>query len=469
MAFFPLQSCNNTENGYSRYEITAEYSPDTQTVAGAVKVVFQNGTDNALSALKFELYGNAYREGALYSPIPLSERDAAYYKGASYGETSVSSVNGSKGWEVTGEDENILTVDLTETLYPGEKVVIDIGFLTKLPSVNHPTGVTEKTVNLAHFFPVLCGWKNGGFCETIYYDVGNPFFSEVADYKVRLTLPKEYAVVSTGDLVEERTLESKKAYTVSATNVRDFALVLSKNYRVLRATSGKTILTYAYYEDETPQATFDALLESFAYFERTFGAYPYERYVLAETGLSCGSAAYPCLSTVSDGITGGERVRAVVRETARQWWYAVVGSDRLENAWQEEGLAAYSTICFLDAYEKYGVKREDAVVEALENYRSCYDVYGSVLGRTDTRMTRGLAEYLNGYEYRCISRDKAVLLFDALRKSGGDRTFFAALRKYYARGRFRVASVGDLIGAFERVGMEANGLFEAFLNGKGNV
>ena len=464
---FPtLQSCQKEMKVYTRYEITAEYSPENKTLAGVTKVTFENSGDNEISVLKFQLYPNAYRENALYKPVSTAYRDSAYYAGESYGEMVISSVNGSKGWEVMGEDRNILYVYLLQPLYPEDKVVIDIAFMTKLASVNHRTGVTAHTINLGNAFPILCGVKDGGFYECAYYADGDPFFSDCAEYKLRLTLPKEYVLASTGEKVEERTLESKKAYTVSATNVRDFAIVLSAQYRVLRADVGGKSIEYYYYKDEKAEETLAAVTESFAYFEGVFGGYPYPVYTVAETELYCGGMEYPCLSMLSSALDGEARIRAAVHETAHQWWNVAVGSNSLENAWQDEGLAEYSAITFFENYEKYGLRREDAVTDALREYRSYYDVYGSVLGRADTRMTRHLKEFISEYEYRCLSYDKAVVMLDTLRKSVGDKKFFAALKRYYADNLFRNASVADFVGSFERVGLDVYGYFDGFLNGK---
>jgi len=451
---------------HSRYEITAEYSPENKTLAGTVKVTFENTTDNELSVLKFQLYPNAYRKDALYQSISTAYSTSAYYKGESYGEMVISSVNGSKNWEVMGEDENILYAYLERSLFPGDKVVLDIGFMTKLAEVNHRTGITAKAVNLGNFFPILCGLKDGGFVETVYYSDGDPFYSDCADYKVTLTLPKEYTVAASGELIEERTLESKKVHTMSATNVRDFAIVLSEKFTVLRAESGGKELLYYYYADETPDKTMDVIEESFSFFEETFGEYPYPQYSVVQTGFCFGGMEYPCLSMISDGLKGEEAARAIVHETAHQWWYGVVGSDQIENAWQDEGLAEYSSLLFFEKYEKYGFTREGLVASALKEYRSYYDVYGSVLGRTDTRMTRHLKDYISDYEYRCLSYDKSVVMFDTLRKSVGEKKFIDSLRKYYKDCAFTQASVGDLVGCFERSGLDVSGFFDSFLDGK---
>ncbi len=462
-----LSACKEEEKAHSRYEITAEYAPENRTLAGTVKFTFENRTDSELSVLKFNLYPNAYRKDALYRPISKTYEDAAYYAGESYGEIVVSSVNGSKNWEVLGEDENILCVYLEKSLYPEDSVVLDIGFMTKLAAVNHRTGVTRDTVNLGNFFPILCGVKNGGFYECAYYSDGDPFYADIADYKMELTLPKEYEAASSGEILDERPLESKKVYTMAVDDARDFALVLAKEYQIMTAEVGDTRLLYYYYADEKPQESLETAAEAFAYYEKEFGAYPYPTYTLAETGFCFGGMEYPCLTMLSDGLQGAERARAIVHETAHQWWGVTVGSDQMENAWQDEGLAEYSSFLFFDAYEKYGFTREALVTEALKEYRSYYDVYGSVLGRADTRMSKHLKEYLSDYEYRCIAYDKAVVMLDTLRKSVGEEKFSSALKKYYKANRYKMASVGALVGSFEKSGVDVHGFFDSFLQGKG--
>ena len=461
-----LSGCEKSSNVYAKYEITAEYIPENNALTGVMKVTFENDTEEEIPLLKFNLYPNAYRKGALYTPISKGYEQSAYYDGESYGEIVVSSVNGSKNWEVMGEDENVLYVYLERSLYPGDRVVLDVAFTTKLAKVNHRTGVTKNTINLCNFYPILCGWKKGGFYECVYYAEGDPFYADCADYKVTLTLPKDYVAAATGEIVEERMLESKKRYTMSATNVRDFALVLSTDYHVLERMEGDTRLLYYYRKDEDAQKTMDGTAESFRFFEKTFGEYPYATYTLVETGFCYGGMEYPALSLLSDVLKDTDRVRVAVHETAHQWWAIAVGSDQIENAWQDEGLAEYSTILFFENYEKYGFTREGMVSQALREYRSYYDVYGSVLGRADTRMRKHLKEFYSAYEYRCIAYDKAVVMFDTLRKSVGDKKFLSALKRYYAGNTFQMASVGALVASFEKTGLDVVGFFDSFLDGK---
>ncbi len=463
---FPLIGCKSTPKVRTMYEITAEFVPESRTLAGAVKVTFENDTDSEISLLKFNLYPNAYRQEALIKPVSHAYRTQAYYEGESYGETVVSSVNGAKSWEIAGEDDTILYAHLERPLLHGDKVVLDIGFMTKLAKVNHRTGIAKNSVNLGNFFPALCGLKNGGFYECAYYPYGEPFYSDIADYRLTLTLPREYLVAASGVLENERRLESKTAYTFIAARVRDFAVTAAKGYDEITATVGNTELAYYFYDDKAPEESLQVAVDAFSYYTERFGAYPYPRLTLAQTGLCVESASYPALIMLSDGLSGMSKTHAIARSVAKEWWGCAVGSDNLENGWQSDGLSEYSACLFFEAYEKYGVSRESLVRDALKEYRSYYDVYGSVLGRTDTAMIRHLKDFVSDYEYRTLATDKAVVMFDTLQKSVGDKKFFSACKKYYARNGLKNATPAELIGCFEKSGVDVKGFFDSFLLGK---
>ncbi len=462
-AFFG--GCKENDTLACKYEITVEYVPENGTLTGIEKVTFENSTSEELSCLKFALYPNAYRQNALYKPISKTLSGAAYYAGESYGEMVISSVNGAKSWEVCGEDKNVLCVYLEKPLYPDDKVVVDIAFMVRLAKVNHRTGISEYAVNLGNFFPILCGLKGGGFYETAYYDIGSPFYADCAQFTVTVKAPKEYTIVSSGREISTRILESKQEYTATLDRGRDFALVLSERFQKIEGEVNGKKIVYYFFDDERASENLSAACEAFAYYEAIFGRYPYPTYSVVQTGLCMDGETYPALAMIS-ATAKGDKARTIASLTAGQWWQAVVGSDGIENAWQGEGLSGYSALCFLEEYEKYGVKRARAVADCLKEYRSYYDVYGSVLGRTDTAMIRHLKDFASEYEYQCLVRDKSVVMFDTLRKSVGDKKFYAALKKYYHDNSFKRVGVGEMVGAFEKTGLDVYGFFDSFLKGK---
>ena len=108
-------------------------------------------------------------------------------------------------WDIAGLDENILTVALSESVFPDEQCSLEIVYTLELAKVNHRTGVTERAVNLANFYPQLCAYDNG-FYECEYYAAGDPFYSECADYSVKLVADSDYVVASSGKKTGERAL-----------------------------------------------------------------------------------------------------------------------------------------------------------------------------------------------------------------------------------------------------------------------
>ncbi|MBR2024165.1 MAG: hypothetical protein IJ996_06600 [Clostridia bacterium] len=459
-------ACVRGQANRSRYEITAEYDPAHQTVTGVVKLTFENPTENELSALEFQLYPNAYRENALYSAVYSTEEKTAYYDGKSHGGITVTSVSGAKGWQITGEDENILTATLTQSLYPGESVVLDLGFTVTLPKINHRFGVGQDAVALSRFFPVLCGVYGGAFVQVTPSSIGEPYVLDSAEYKLSLTLPKEYVPVSSCEVQILQTLESKTVYLLTGDSIRNFGLSLYTDRQTLQTRVGDCQLTYAYTKDDNAERTLETVKEVFAYCQSKFGAYPYPTFTLLQTTQAGDVYGYTAFCTVAEHLTERERTRAIVKQVVKQWFGEIVGIDLVHNAWQSDGIAEYVALTFFEEKSGYGVEKEKEVMKCLREYRSYYDVYGSVLDRTDTKMTKPLSEYVNAYEYRCISVNKAVVMLDTLQKSIGEKRLFAGLKRYCTQYAFVLTGEAELIGALENHGADVQGFFDGFLQGK---
>ena len=199
-----------SKTAVSEYEIFASYDSENKKLTGTVDFTYYNSTDNEITDIKFNLYGNAFREDATYKPVSQSYTNKAYYAGASWGGMSVEQVENCAGWNIGGEDENILTVTLLTPVYPEESAEIRISYALELALVNHRTGVTENSVNLGNFYPTLCAYSTEGFIECNYYYCGDPFVSECANYSVTLDLPQGYTAATSGKLKNESSAERER-------------------------------------------------------------------------------------------------------------------------------------------------------------------------------------------------------------------------------------------------------------------
>lgn len=462
-----MSACGkNRGEALSSYDIFVIYDEEAQSLSGTVDFSFYNSYDNEFNDLKFNLYGNAFREGATYSPVSATYESRAYYAGASYGGMEITNVENCAGWNISGEDRNILTVNLLAPVYPEQRVNIKISYTLTLAKVNHRTGVTPSTVNLGNFYPILCAYTQEGFIECPYYSCGDPFMSDCANYTVTVDIPENYTAAASGVAVSESITDGRKKTQYRLQNARDFALVLSDKFEVLSEEAGGVTVNYYYVNDGNAQSSLKAACESLSYFSSTFGNYAYPTLSVVQTGFCYGGMEYPALTMIASGQTAEQNIYTIVHENAHQWWYAMVGSNQLTCAWQDEGLAEYSTLMFFENNPSYGYTRSGIVLSATRSYRAFFSVYSQLKGESDTTMSRNLGAFSSEYEYSNITYNKALVMFDMLRSLVGDDAFTACLKNYFNGYSGKIASADGLIAAFKRSGRDVEGLFSAFIDGK---
>ncbi|MDE7087458.1 MAG: M1 family metallopeptidase [Clostridia bacterium] len=465
LAAVPLSACANKEANTSKYVISAAYDKDTGCLQGTEEFTFYNSTDNEIASLEFNLWGNAYRDGAKFKPVGDSLVSKAYYSGPSYGKQEIEKVEGCASWEVTGEDENILSIAMTEPVYPDQTCTVSISFTLDLAKVNHRTGITQSTVNLGNFYPVLCAYTQEGYAENPYYSSGDPFVSECADYDVTFELPKEYTAATSGKELSHTVAGDVATCRYELKKARDFAAVLSDKFKTVSRKCGSTDITVYYTGETEPTKAADAACESLNYYGETFGEYAYPTLSVVLTPLSVSGMEYPALTMICDGMEESETVYTVAHENAHQWWYAMVGNDQVNCAWQDEGLAEYSTLCFFEHNPAYGFTRTATLGAAIKAYRAYYSVYNQIFGKTDTSMTRNLSEFASDYEYVNIAYNKGLLAFESVRTAMGDKKFFTALKDYFEDCKFTVATPEKMIAHFAKL-HDVEGIFNSYIEGK---
>lgn len=460
----PLYACTPAyrENN-TTYTISVQFDGGNK-LTGSVSCDVYNDTDNALDCLKFNLWGNAFREGAAYAPVSSAMQAQTYYDGPSYGAMEITAVEGGQ-WQVCGEDQNILEITLGATLYPDERAQVVINYELTLANANARTGVCEGAVNLGNFYPVLCEYGQSGWMEYVYCATGDPFVSAVADYDVTITMPASFTAAASGKLSDSSGNGDSVTCRYELENARDFAFVLSENFEKISREQNGTTIYYYYLSDGDAQRKLDIAAQSLSYFETTFGEYPYPTLSVVQTGFAQGGMEYPGLTMISSDCDQQTALYTIVHENAHQWWYAAVGSDQFAHSWQDEGLAEYSTLMFFEDTPAYGFTRAGITGSATRAYRAYFSVYSQLFEGVDTGMDRDLTDFSGDYEYANIAYNKALLMLDAVRGACGDDNFTDALRNYYREYKFAVAPPEGLIACFCRRA-DCEGIFDSFLNGK---
>ncbi len=465
---FDLQALSRQLNTYN---LELVYNQENKSFSASQKLEYENKTGENLNNLNFHLYITAFKENAVNKPVGTLNVDGAYPNGFSYATFNVNSVqvNGKAvQFETIGEDGNILDVKLADTLSAGKKVTVKIDFDFTMPNVNHRFGYGENTINVANFYPILCVYENGAFVIDAYHYNGDPFYSDMSNYNVKLTVPTSYVVAHTGEEISSEMVLGNKVITIGAKAVRDFAFVMSNKFNVISQQSDNTLIKYYYYNDSNAEASLKAGVDSIKTFSELFGEYPYSTYSVVQTNFVHGGMEFPNLSYISDAVSKhSDYVNVIIHETAHQWWYQMVGSNAFRYPWLDEGLTEFSTLMFYEKNPSYNVDSSDIVINSTNSYVSFIELCESILGSVDTSMNRALNEYDTEPEYVYVTYVKGMLLFENLRELIGKPAFDKGLKAYYLNYRFKNATPENLIATFEKASLKSlNSFFNSWTEGK---
>ncbi len=474
VSMFSLVSCasdiEKVSKNLTTYAIEATFDDEKKTVSAVEKTSYLNTSGDALEFLCFHLYPRAFREGAMVKPYTALTEASCFPAGVSYGDIKIESVcsSGEKmEFSLVGQDENVLKIMLKSPLKPGERVELEIEFGLVIPNSTHRFGWWQNNINLGNWYPIACVYENGEFDMSPYFSTGDPFYSSVANYEVKLSYPKKYLLASTGR-AQILTEGEMATATISARAVRDFAMCLSSgSTEQTISANGVEIRFMSCVSGDEMVEMLDLIRDAIEFFGRVFGEYPYDTLTVAKTPFLYGGMEYPNLVFVSDSTASKEECyKVVVHEIAHQWWYGVVGNNETKEAWLDESLSEYSAALFFKDHPKYGLKYEDFVSQAMSSYLLYVDVISTIRGDVNTKMNLSVNEYQNDYEYSYMVYIKGVIMFDSLKNMVGEDKVVAGLKKYYGDNKFKIATKQNFYDAFKSAcHKDLEGFFEGFLDG----
>lgn len=470
---FTIAGCSKSQDtsgintDINEYSIQVEFNPNEKSLLGREKVVFVNKTKGELKEVYFYLYPNAFRKEETV-PFVYAHRDMAYPAGFEPGYIDILSIT-SKGkkmdYLIAGAADIILKVNLEKPLKPMEKAEFTIDFKVVIPPAEERFGYSTDIFNLGNWYPVAAVCEESGWKIYPYYPIGDPFYSDIANYTVKITAPREYIIAASGDLVKEETSQDKKTVTFQAKAMRDFAWVTSKKFKIEEEiVDGITVKSYHLEDhDVMNKVAVSAAVKSIKIFNEVFGKYPYNTYSVVETQFPT-AMEYPGLVFVNrqcylPKARSEILENYVVHETAHQWWFSAVGNDQIAEAWLDESFAVYSEVIY---YEKEGGER--AAKYYYDNY-----VLGSYERRRnninkDEIILKPLYEFEGWNDYAPLVYRKGAVMLHTLRQEVGDEAFFKILSTYYDKYKFHIATTRDFIGTVEEItGKKWDAFFDRWL------
>lgn len=342
-------------------------------------------------------------------------------------------------------DDMVIELPLAAPLAPGSAAVVTFEFVITVPQPGtFRLGVGQGVIALSGWYPALAVWRGEGWDRHRYTDVGDAFFTEVADYEVTLRTTPYVTVAHTGDLVRR----ADGVWEMRAKRVRDFGLAISHRYERDEVEVDGTRLV-AYYLPEHRAAASEYLATGaplLRWANANLGRYPYATLSIAETysddPLGVGQE-FPGLvfigtiATVTGPGRGGYLSYLVAHELIHQWFYGIVGSDQIYEPWVDEAFATYLS------YRFYADVFPTVYGPAWQRQVAAYEAQRAQLGHM--AVNSSIYDFARDADYFVVVYRKGALFLDELRNALGDALFRELLREIVERYQFQIPRGTDIL------------------------
>ena len=456
----------------SLYEIECELDTDNKTLSATQTVDYYNNDNIEMKDIYFHVYPNAFRTKET-APFLFNDFDNAYKRGFEPGYAEILFVSGYEegiekllDYSFSGEGNTILQVQLNKPIKPGGRTVLKISFKLFIPPACERFGYGKDHFNLGNWYPIAAVYDDkDGWNLDRYYPIGDPFYSDASDYKVSIKAPKDYVIAASGKNTNKTEGETHVTWEFEESAIRDFAFVANNKFKIVQEKQDGTVIKSYFYEghEEKGMEALDIGIKAIKTFNKFYGKYPYSDFSVVETEFPSGME-YPTLVYISDRLyrpdySSDPLIITIVHETAHQWFYGIVGNDQIDEAWLDEGFAAYSEIIYTEhiygkktGKEYYAVSVENSVEDALSS------------NIIDGLLSKSLSDFSDWSDYGPTAYDRGAQLLHRLRIMLGDDNFFKILKTYVEQYKFKIAYTEDFVKVCEEVsGKDLSKFFNLWL------
>jgi Peptidase family M1 domain len=182
------------------YNISLNVAPPSRTISGTEEISYTNNSPDTLENLVFRLELNAHQpEAPREGPV-----DASYLTaGVQIDEYSE---NGKVKPFRTHAGLTFAPVKLEQALAPGGTVRLAFKWHVDLAEHSERAGGREGAIDpttrfIAYFYPRVAVYDDTNGWDTVLFTEGHEFYNDFNDYTYQVTVPKNFIVWGTGDLL----------------------------------------------------------------------------------------------------------------------------------------------------------------------------------------------------------------------------------------------------------------------------
>jgi hypothetical protein len=388
-----------------------------------------------------------------------------------------------------GDTATDLVVPLAAPLTLGQSVTVELDYTLHLPQKQGRWGQWQGVTFLSNWVPVVCVHDDKGWHPTPFVPWHQPFFNEDGVYTVRVALPADQKVATSGTVTGRRDLGNGiQQVDITANGVRDFAFLCSARYVEyteeapnLPGLPPVRLHCLAFPEHEYfARLMLKTVAEVIPFYSRYIGPYPWADYTIAESYFGWNGNECATLVMIDERVFGMPHIGEgyveylISHETCHQWWYNLIGTNGWCETWMDEAMATWFAHRFLD--RKYGFNspllRYPRGLEWLPNisretYR--YSTMYGVIGRGESKpIVQEIPKFDHIANLFGMCYDKGSKVVGMIEDRLGEAAFIDFMHRLYDRYQYRILRVADVQRELEKyTGQSWDEFFEHWLYGCG--
>lgn len=495
------------------YAIEAEFDDTTNTLKGKLVMTYRNNSPEELTYIWMYVEQNRFTadsRGTLTTPINGMNR----YAGDTDGGFKISNLSAKVKGDASSKfiiTDTRMQVLLSEPIpAKGGTATVSMNFKFKIPEEGMDRMGQLKTksgivYSMAQWYPRACVFDDVTGWNTEPYLGAGEFYVEYGDFDYKVTLPYDYIVVGSGELVNTKevltkelinrldkasqsdktvyliapnevgnmkltrpTQSGKSTWHFKMKNSRDIAFAMSKGFiwdaAKINLPSGKKALAQSVYTKESDGTSAwgrstEYTKASIEHYSAKWFEYPYPNAVNVASNV--GGMEYPGVSFCHASSRGEDLWGVTDHEFGHNWFPMIVGSNERRYAWMDEGFNTfinhYSTLAFNNGeYPSTAAKGRNGVFWFRSKQRESISTYPDIA----RPMNLGYTAYSKPATGLILLRE---YILDAERYDN-------AFKAYIKAWAYKHPQPSDFFNAMDNgVGENLNWFWKGWFVGNGNI
>ncbi|MEJ8843081.1 M1 family metallopeptidase [Lacibacter sp. H375] len=472
----------------------AEHSLD-----GFAKIDYINNSPDTLRYIWFHLWPNAYRtDRTAFSDQLLENGRTDFYFSNSEDRGYINRLDFRVNSVLAKTEDHpqhidIIKVLLPQPLAPGASIELTTPFHVKLPKNFSRGGHVGKSYQVTQWYPKPAVYDRYGWHPVPYLDQGE-FYSEFGNYEVKITLPKSYVVLSTGNLQNREELqwlkdkakfdepqqnsktkkpapvtkkttkplpvtinnEETKTLFYTQNNIHDFAWFADKKYLVrydtIQLNNNRVVDVFTAFSAESKSVWKNSarmVKDAVRFRSNTIGEYPYNTVAAVEAKMGFeGGMEYPCITAITPMSTEKNLESVIEHEVGHNWFQGMIANNEQVYPWFDEGINSYYDKLFEKELSRYKpIAKKKKIVQLNADDAMFLETFERMHLAQPLSTT---ADSLTEANYSLIAYEKGAQFMQLLENELGRDVFIKAMQQYFEQWKYKHPYPSDLKASLEK-------------------